>query len=189
MLRSHRMYHVSAQPTVESQGARLKARERPPRGSTIRLGGSIALSIAVTVLAGTSEGAEPAPTFVGSSACSPCHAEQYQAWHASQHQAAMQDMSDKAALGNFAGARFTYGGITSTFFRRDGGYYVRTDGPDGKLAEFRVRYTFGVVPLQQYLVEMPGGRLQALPIAWDVAGKRWIHLYPKERVDHNDELH
>jgi predicted CXXCH cytochrome family protein len=155
----------------------------------MRLGGSIALSIAVTVLAGTSEGAEPAPTFVGSSACSPCHAEQYQAWHASQHQAAMQDMSDKAALGNFAGARFTYGGITSTFFRRDGGYYVRTDGPDGKLAEFRVRYTFGVVPLQQYLVEMPDGRLQALPIAWDVAGKRWIHLYPKERVDHNDELH
>ena len=30
-----------------------------------------------------------------------------------------------------------------------------------------MKYTFGVYPLQQYLVPFPGGRLQALGIAWD----------------------
>jgi len=44
---------------------------------------------------------------------------------------------------------------------------VRTDGPDGKLHDYEIKYTFGVVPLQQYLIEFPDGRLQALGIAWD----------------------
>ena len=40
-------------------------------------------------------------------------------------------------------------------------------------------------PLQQYLIEFPDGRLQALSIAWDswpkdVGGQRWFHLYPDE---------
>ncbi len=71
---------------------------------------------------------------------------------------------------------------------------VRTDGPDGQLHDYEVKYTFGVDPLQQYLVEMPGGRLQALPIAWDTrpkaaGGQRWFHLYPDEKIDFRDELH
>jgi tetratricopeptide (TPR) repeat protein len=71
---------------------------------------------------------------------------------------------------------------------------VRTDGPDGKLADFDVKYTFGVYPLQQYLIDFPDGRLQALSIAWDVrpkkdGGQRWFHLYPTERITHGDELH
>ena len=71
---------------------------------------------------------------------------------------------------------------------------MRTDGPDGTLADFDVKYTFGVYPLQQYLIEFPDGRLQALSIAWDArpkqdGGQRWFHLYPNERVTHDDELH
>jgi hypothetical protein len=71
---------------------------------------------------------------------------------------------------------------------------VRTDGSDGALADFDVKYTFGVYPLQQYLVEFPDGRVQALSIAWDArpkkeGGQRWFHLYPNERVTHDDELH
>ncbi|MCK7492071.1 MAG: hypothetical protein MZW92_10775 [Comamonadaceae bacterium] len=64
-------------------------------------------------------------------------------------------------------AKFTHAGVTSTFFRRDGRFFVSTDGPDGRLADFEIKYTFGVTPLQQYLVALPGGRLQALGIAWD----------------------
>ena len=79
-------------------------------------------------------------------------------------------------------------------FRRDGKYLVRTDGPDGVLQDFEVAYTFGVEPLQQYLVRFPGGRYQALGIAWDSrpevdGGQRWFHLYPDERIDHRDPLH
>jgi predicted CXXCH cytochrome family protein len=106
----------------------------------------------------------------------------------------MQVADESTVLGDFADARFHYAGVTSRFFRRDGKFMVRTDGPDGKLADFEVRHTFGVHPLQQYLVELPGGHVQALPIAWDTrpksdGGQRWFHLYPDERIDHRDELH
>jgi predicted CXXCH cytochrome family protein len=133
-------------------------------------------------------------SFVGSRACLSCHAAQGADWGKSQHRAAMAEPNEQNVLGNFKNARFIYGGTTSTFFRRDGKFFVRTDGPDGKLADFEVKYTFGVEPLQQYLIELPRGRLQALSIAWDSRsktqnGQRWFHLYPDERITHDDELH
>ena len=133
-------------------------------------------------------------TFVGSARCAECHAEEVRAWQGSQHQLAMQLPGDESVLGDFDDASFTYAGVTSSFQRRDGRYVVRTDGPDGELADFEVRYTFGVYPMQQYLLELPGGKLQALSIAWDsrppqAGGQRWFHLYPDERIDYRDELH
>ena len=135
-----------------------------------------------------------AAAYLGSQACAGCHAEEYSAWKGSDHALAMQDANMQNVLANFDNAKFTYANVTSTFFKRDGKFFVNTDGPDGKLADFEIKYTFGVRPLQQYLVEMPGFRFQALSIAWDarpkpVGGQRWFHLYPKERITHGDELH
>ncbi len=132
--------------------------------------------------------------FIGSSACKGCHAESYAAWQGSQHQLAMQHATDASVRGDFNDAKFRYADVETTFFRRDGKYLVRTDGPDGALGEFAIRYTYGVQPLQQYLIEFRDGRIQALSIAWDTrpkeaGGQRWFHLYPNERVDHRDELH
>jgi len=132
--------------------------------------------------------------FAGSEACASCHPTEYAAWRGSQHQRAMQHATAETVMGDFDAARFRHGGVESQFFRRDGRYWVNTDGPDGALADFEVRYTYGVEPLQQYLVEFPDGRIQALSIAWDTrpsqaGGQRWFHLYPDERIDHTDELH
>ena len=132
--------------------------------------------------------------FVGVDACQSCHTAETTEWRQSQHHAAMAEASEQTVLGDFNDAAFSYAGITSTFFRRDGKFFVRTDGPDGKLADYQIKYTFGVYPLQQYLVEFPDGRLQALSIAWDThagkeRGQHWFHLYPKERITHDDELH
>src|SRR5438132_13394099 len=101
----------------------------------------------------------------------------------------MQEANERTVLVDFAGAKFSYAGTTSRFFRRDKKFYVHTDGPDGKLADFEIAYTFGVDPLQQYLIELPGGRLQALTIAWDVARRRWFHLLPEENAPPGDLLH
>jgi tetratricopeptide (TPR) repeat protein len=133
-------------------------------------------------------------TFLGSDSCASCHAPEHAAWKRSQHARAMQHASPESVRGNFENAHFTYNGVTSTFFRREGRYYVRTDGADGQLADFEVKFTFGLEPLQQYLVELPGGRVQALSIAWDTrpaaaGGGRWFHLYPDDKVGHADELH
>jgi predicted CXXCH cytochrome family protein len=135
-----------------------------------------------------------AASYTGSATCGRCHAEQFRAWQSSPHALAMQVASDDTVLGDFSRTRFAYGGVTTEFFRRDGAFVIRTDGPDGKMADFELRHTFGIYPLQQYLLELPGGRLQALSIAWDarpreVGGQRWFHLYPGERIDHRDELH
>ncbi|HEU4384554.1 MAG TPA: tetratricopeptide repeat protein [Anaeromyxobacteraceae bacterium] len=135
-----------------------------------------------------------APEFVGSDACVDCHRAEHDAWRGSQHARAMQRATAESLRGGFGGESFTYAGVRSTFFERDGRFFVRTDGPGGALADFEVKYTFGLEPLQQYLVELPGGRLQALSIAWDArpaarGGQRWFHLYPGEKVDHRDELH
>jgi tetratricopeptide (TPR) repeat protein len=132
--------------------------------------------------------------YVGSAACRDCHADEYQRWQASQHAMAMQAADERTVLGDFSGVRLRNRGVTSEFFRRDGKFMVRTDGPDGSLADFEVGHTFGVDPLQQYLIELPGGRVQALSIAWDTrakeqGGQRWFHLYPNERIGHTDELH
>jgi Flp pilus assembly protein TadD len=133
-------------------------------------------------------------TFVGSETCAGCHQVETRLWQGSQHQLAMAHATDKSVLGDFSDATFDYFGVKSRFFRRDEKYLVETDGADGELTVFEVKYTFGVEPLQQYLVEFPDGRVQALPIAWDTrpkdkGGQRWFHLYPKEEVRHEDVLH
>jgi diadenosine tetraphosphatase ApaH/serine/threonine PP2A family protein phosphatase len=71
---------------------------------------------------------------------------------------------------------------------------VHTDGPDGALHDYQIAYTFGLYPLQQYLIALPGGRLQALGIAWDArprdqGGQRWFHLYPDQRLPAGDRMH
>ncbi|MGH7286891.1 MAG: multiheme c-type cytochrome, partial [Myxococcota bacterium] len=140
---------------------------------------------------------EPAPApleFVGSARCAGCHASETQRWHGSQHDQAMQEANAETVLGDFGSTRFEHFGSTSTFFRRDERYFVNTEGPDAARADFEIEYTFGVAPLQQYLVRLPGGRLQALNTAYDTrpraaGGQRWFHLYPDEAVPAGDVLH
>jgi tetratricopeptide (TPR) repeat protein len=132
--------------------------------------------------------------FVGSEACAVCHSTIYAAWKNSHHAHAMQEATAKTVLGNFADQTFRYAGVESTFFQRNDKYFVRTDGPDGKRSDFELSYTFGIAPLQQYLIALSRGRYQALSIAWDSrpskhGGQRWFHLYPRDKVDHRDELH
>ncbi len=107
---------------------------------------------------------------------------------------AMQAATDSTVLGDFADATFTEDGTTSRFFRRDGRFFVNTAGPDGALHDYEVRFTFGVAPLQQYLVPFPGGRLQPLTLAWDTrpaasGGQRWFSLDLVAPVGPHDAMH
>lgn len=132
--------------------------------------------------------------FVGSDSCAGCHSEQHSAWRQSQHHHAMAHAGPDTVLGDFEDARFDYAGVTTLFTRRGERYFVTTDGPDGELEEFEVLYTFGLDPMQQYLVDLGQGRLQALSIVWDTrpaeqGGQRWFHLYPDDEIGHGDPLH
>jgi hypothetical protein len=41
-------------------------------------------------------------------------------------------------------------GITSIFFKRDAKFFV--NGPDGNLADFEIKYTFGGLPGSQTII-------------------------------------
>lgn len=132
--------------------------------------------------------------YVGAERCASCHEAQFTLWRGSHHDLAMQRPTPETVLGDFNDASFTYNGVTTRFYHRDGSFLVYTDGADGKLTEYAVAWVFGVYPLQQYLLPTEGGRLQALSIAWDArpqeqGGQRWYHLYPDEGIDHQDPLH
>jgi len=93
----------------------------------------------------------------------------------------MQEAGAKTVLGDFAGARFSSDGQSARFYRKDRGFFVRTQGPDGRLSDYQVGYAIGVSPLQQFVVAFPGGRFQVLDIAWDTRpkarrGQRWLRV-------------
>jgi tetratricopeptide (TPR) repeat protein len=164
-----------------------------------------ALSLAVTayIAADWYHGlpADAAPKFVGRQSCIQCHQAQHTAWQGSHHDLAMDLAKEMTVLGDFNNAELKHHGVTSRMFKRDGKFFVNTEGPDGQLADFEVKYVFGVDPLQQYMVEfdrpadMPAdevARLQVLRISWDTRNKRWFHLDPpdvKEKLEPTDELH
>jgi len=137
------------------------------------------------------DGIQPKPVavFVGSTKCMDCHKKEYDKWQGSHHDHAMAVANDETVLGDFNRAVFEIHGVTSRFYRKEGKFFASTQGPDGKMGEFEITHTFGWYPLQQYLVPFPGGRLQCLPIAWNVREKEWYHLYPKGPMDPKDWLY
>ena len=134
------------------------------------------------------------PVFAGSASCESCHQGQFDDWTGSHHQLAMQVANDETILGDFSGVDLGYFETSTTFLTRDSQYVVKTENAAGEIQEFPIAYTFGVEPLQQYLTKIPGGRLQALPFAWDTrssddGGQRWFHLHSDEYIEPGDELH
>jgi len=155
---------------------------------------TLLLALLLIPILSSSMAAAPEAGYLGVAVCGECHAKERDLWRDSFHDRAMTEPTAKTVLGDFKGVQFTAHGVTSRFYKRDGRFFVRTDGPDGTLKDYPIRYTFGWYPLQQYLIEFPGGRLQSLGIAWDSrpqdqGGQRWFHLYPNEKMDHRNPLH
>ena len=127
-------------------------------------------------------------------ACLACHKEHVQNFATSHHALAMQAANSKTVLGDFNNTQFNYNGIISTFFKQGEKFMVMTDNEKGKLQNYEIAYTFGVYPLQQYMIKFPKGKVQVLDIAWDSrdqkeGGQRWFHLHPDDNVTAGDVLH
>ncbi|MCZ6785869.1 MAG: tetratricopeptide repeat protein [Planctomycetota bacterium] len=147
------------------------------------------VAVVVVLLLPQDGGREPSRArFVPRASCVACHQKQYDEWVGSHHDLAMDVATAETVLADFNDTTFDHYGVTSRFFKKDGRFFVHTDGENGKMAEFEVTYVFGVEPLQQYLIDVGGGRLQTLTISWDTEKKRWFHIYD-ERIAHDDPLH
>lgn len=99
--------------------------------------------------------------------------------------------SSETVLADFSNITFDDGYQALRFFRDGEKYLVDAEGIDGARRTFQIAYTFGIEPLQQYLVEMAGGRLQALTVAWDTRDGegRWFNLRPGESNAAGSPLH
>jgi predicted CXXCH cytochrome family protein len=172
-----------------ADGPGLAAWERAGLAATLVLVVAIPLAFLKWAVSEAPRTVEEKATYVGREACKDCHRKAYDAWTGSDHDLAMQEANESTVLADFNDATFEQFGVVSRFYRKDGGFWVRTEGPDGAMGDFQVAYTFGVRPLQQYLIRFPGGRLQCLTIAWDVARRRWYSLYPDRRIPPGDWLH
>ncbi|MDC0948497.1 cytochrome c3 family protein [Gammaproteobacteria bacterium] len=127
--------------------------------------------------------------FVGSDRCLGCHQQQGEAWQQSDHGWALKHADDGSVLADFDDQQVEHLGVEWRFYRQQNSYWVDTLGESGDTESFEILYTVGFEPLQQYLVELSGGRLQALDMAWDTENKRWFHLYPSEVLQPNNGLH
>jgi tetratricopeptide (TPR) repeat protein len=116
------------------------------------------------------------PYYTGRSSCIECHKKEDDLWSGSHHDLAMDSATAATVLGNFDNYEYRHKGQIHRMFRKEGKFYINTNGTDGKFGDYQVAYTFGYTPLQQYLVPFEGGKLQCLPIAWDTEKKRWFHL-------------
>ncbi len=131
--------------------------------------------------------------YVGRETCIACHQVEYELWKGSDHDRAMELATDETVLGDFNNAEFTRFDEKTRFFRDGKKFMVNAEGPDGEYHDYEIKYTFGVRPLQQYMVEFPDGRVQVLRVSWDVDKKEWFYVAPmdasQERIEAGDPLH
>ncbi len=151
-------------------------------------------------------------SFVGRESCVACHQEQADLFYGSHHDLAMDVATKETVLADFDGQQIEHFGITSRVFMDGERFMVNTEGPDGLMHDYEVKFVFGVTPLQQYMVELDGprtsqvslesntgnktfaplGRVQVLRLSWDTNNKKWFYLSPPdvdEKIDPTDPLH
>lgn len=120
---------------------------------------------------------KPDPSLTGPAKCAACHQKEVDDWKGSHHDMAMKTANPESVKGNFNNSEFKHKGRSTKFYMKDKDYFVSTPNAKGEQQEFKITHTFGVYPLQQYMVEFPGGRKQCLHVAWDDVKKEWYHLY------------
>ena len=127
--------------------------------------------------------------YIGRQSCAQCHQAETKRWQGSDHDLAMDLATEEFVLGDFQDTSLEHHGVTSKMSHGPDGYFVETQGADGQTARFRVKYVFGYWPLQQYLAEVEPGRLQVLPVTWDVEKQRWYYASPDAPFGPGDPLH
>jgi len=125
--------------------------------------------------------------------CGSCHTDIVQKWSTSHHAKSMLLPSETSILGDFSDVTIEHHNQKATFSKGDD-YLVKMTDKGGKTVSYKIAYTFGYTPLQQYLVKADSGKFQVLPFAWDArdkkaGGQRWFHVYPKESLPTGDRLH
>ncbi|GGH37459.1 Cytochrome c7 [Cribrihabitans marinus] len=152
---------------------------------TLLLAGLMAWLITPALAQGADE-----DDYLGSQACTFCHAEAAEDWAGSHHALAWTEATSENILGDFDDTEFTLDGMTARFSRgADGAHVVTVTEQDGRTTRYPVHSVAGIAPLQQYLLETEPGRLQSFDVVWNTENGGWFHLYPDQDLPPDDGLH
>lgn len=127
--------------------------------------------------------------YVGDAQCMQCHKTAVKSWKNSDHDLAMQVANDTTVLGDFNDVRITLDGVSYFFTKKNKRFTVQIKEIDGSEKEYIIGYTFGVHPLQQYLIDFEKGKKQVLRVSWDAVEKKWYHQYAGSKMDPHDWMH
>ena len=127
--------------------------------------------------------------YVGDKACVDCHQTEVELWKGSHHDLAMQIANESTVLGDFNNIKTNIDGVEYFFFKKENDFIVRIKEIDNSEKEYKIDFTFGVTPLQQYLIDFDKGKKQVLRVTWDVIAKKWYHQYKGDKIAPHDWLH
>ncbi|MGZ6220961.1 MAG: tetratricopeptide repeat protein [Syntrophales bacterium] len=145
---------------------------------------TLSLVVCIWLLGGLGEfpaiGQEKKPSskvqgFVGSASCRQCHEKFYQLWSTSRHGLAMQPYTADFAKKNLTPqakevkiGKFSY---HADIVGETG--WVVEKGPKGQ-KKYKIEHALGGKNVYYFLTPFPRGRLQTLPLAYDVNKKDWF---------------
>ncbi|HYG23977.1 MAG TPA: tetratricopeptide repeat protein [Verrucomicrobiae bacterium] len=124
---------------------------------------------------------QPAFAFAGSASCRECHRDTFEQWHGSHHQLAERPIDPQLDSRAFEPERrFQHGSQSVRVFLSNNVPWIEAIGLSGKPEVHAVARVLGHDPLRQFLVEFPGGRLQAMEAAYDPHSNNWFNVFGNE---------
>ncbi len=114
-------------------------------------------------------------TYAGSASCRECHGKFYQLWSTSKHGLAMQPYTADLAQRQLTAQKedITIGKYRYRVDIGPGAGYVLETGAKGK-RKYRIAHALGGKNVYYFLTVLDKGRLQTLPVAYDVNRKEWF---------------
>ena len=132
-------------------------------------------SVYVLSVESSSSGRTQSEAFTGSASCRQCHERFYKLWAPSHHGLAMQPYTVEFAKANLTSqatdikvGRFQY---RAEIEANKG--WVRETGPEGQ-KKYAIEHVLGGKNVYYFLTPYEKGRLQTLPVAYDVNKKQWF---------------
>jgi len=121
-------------------------------------------------------------TYSGSESCRACHQKEYDKWKQSNHHFAEREYREDLDRAAFDPERGITHASQNSQVRVAAGNraQVVTLGLDGKFSAYPVARVIGHDPLRQFLVDAPGGRMQAMELSWDPAKHEWFDVFGNE---------
>ena len=133
--------------------------------------------------------AESSDTYSGSVSCRECHENFYELWAPSHHGLAMQPITtdfiqNKIQLGQ---DEIFMEGAYYKAAKKDTGLIIQERNGD-KITDYDVLWALGGKNVYYFLTPWKAGRLQTLPLAYDVNSEKWYNN-PQSAIRHFPDMH